>query len=86
MCSSSDIHPAMPTQFCNLLYVSIIYWKLDISCLKMFSCILQLFVYSVWCCTVSDFYHATDISIIYCSGAGLLFVCLSELLSGNLYV
>ena len=32
---------------------------------------------------VSNFYHACDISIIYCSGDGFMFVCLSELLSGN---
>ena len=67
----------MPTQFCNLPYISIIYWKLRMSCLKMFSYILQVFVCSVCCCTVSKFYHAHDISIIYCSGGGFLFVYLS---------
>jgi len=56
------------------------------SCLKMFYCILQVFVCSVWCCSVSDFYHACDISIIYCSVVGSIFMCLSELLSGNLCV
>ena len=83
-CCSSDFHPAVPTQFCNLPYVSIIYWKLRVSCLKIFSYIRQVFVWNVWCCTVSNFYHARDISIIFCSGDGFLFVCLSELLSGNL--
>ena len=74
ICSCSDFHPAMPTQFCNLPYISIIYWKLHMSCLEIFSYILQLFVWNVWCCTVSNFYRACDISIIYCSGGGFLFV------------
>ena len=56
------------------------------SCLKMLSYILQGFMCNVWCYTVSNFYHAHDISIIYCSGVGFLFVCLSDLLSGNLFV
>ena len=38
----------------------------------------EVFVWNVWCCTVSNFYHAHDISIIYCSGGGFLFVCLSD--------
>ena len=54
------------------------------SCLKMFFCILKVFVWNVWCYTVSNFCHACDISIIYSSGGGFLFLCLSELLSGNL--
>ena len=33
---SSDFHLAMPTQFCNLPYIRIIYWKLHVSCLKIF--------------------------------------------------
>jgi len=49
-------------------------------CLKIFSYIPQVFVCSVWCCTVSNFYHACDISIIYCSSGGFPFVCSSELL------
>ena len=36
--------------------------------------------------TRPKFYHARDISIIYYSGVGFLFVCLSELLNGNLRV
>jgi len=32
--------------------------------LKMFPYVLQVFVCNVWCCTVSNFYHACDISII----------------------
>jgi len=56
------------------------------SYLKIFSYILQVFVWNVWCYTVSNFYHARDTSIIYCSGGGFLFLCLSELLSGNLCV
>ena len=43
----------------------------------MFSYILQVIVCNVWCCTVSNFYHARDIFIIYCSGGGFLFVYLS---------
>ena len=62
MCSSSDFHPAMPTQFCNLLYRSIMYWNLQLSCLKSFP-ILYIFLY----CTVNNFYHAHGIYIIYCS-------------------
>jgi len=38
-----------------------------------FSYILQVIAWNVWCCTVSNFYHAHDISIIYCSGDGFLF-------------
>jgi len=68
----------MPTWFCNLPDISSIYWKLHMSCLKMFSYILQVFVWNVWCCTVSNFYLARDISIFYCSGGGLLFVWVSE--------
>ncbi len=49
------------------------------SCLKTSSYIMQVFAWNVWCCTVSNFCHARDISIIYCSGGGFLFVCLSEL-------
>ena len=79
ICSSNDFHPAMPTQFCNLPYIIIIYWKLHMSCLKIFSYILQVFVWSVWCCTVSNFYHDHYVYIIYCTGGGFLFVCLSEL-------
>jgi len=56
------------------------------SWLKMFSYILQVFAWNIWCYTVSNFYHARDISIIYCSGGCSLFVCLSELLIGNLNV
>jgi len=67
----------MPTQFCNLPFTSIIYWRLHMSCLKIFSFILQVFLWNFWCCTVSNFYHACDISIIYCSGGGFLFVYLS---------
>ena len=37
---TSDFHHAMPTQFCNLPYKSIIYWKLQLFCLKIFSYIL----------------------------------------------
>ena len=51
------------------------YWIM--SCLKMFSYILQVFVWNVWWCSVSNFYRACDISIIYCSGGGFVFVCLS---------
>ena len=47
------------------------------SCLKIFSYMLLVFVWNVWFCTVSNFYHAHDMSIIYCSGDGFLFVCLS---------
>ena len=54
------------------------------SCFKMFSFILQVFVCNVWCCTVNNFYHAHDISIIYCSGGG--FVCLYELLSASVCI
>ena len=36
VCSSSDFHPAMPTQYCNLPYVSVMYWKLYMSCMKIF--------------------------------------------------
>jgi len=36
--------------------------------------------------TRPKFYRACDISIIYCSGDGFLFVCLSELHSGNLCI
>ena len=36
ICSSSDFHPAMPTQFCNL----------HMSCLKTFSFILHVFVWN----------------------------------------
>ena len=59
-------------------------------CLKMFSYILQVFVWNVWCCSVSNFYHACDISIIYCSGGGLCLcvwvaewqlMCIVELIS-----
>jgi len=32
------------------------------------------------------FYHACGIFITYCSGGGFLFVCLSEVLSGNLCI
>ena len=35
-------------------------------------------------CTVRNLYRARDISIMYCSGGGFLFVCLSELLTGKL--
>jgi len=44
---------------------------------NIFSYILLVFVWNVWWCTVSNFYHARDISITYCSGGGFLFVCLS---------
>ena len=44
----------------------------------MFSRILQVFVFSVWCCTVSNFYHARDIFIIYCNGGGFLFIWVAE--------
>ena len=37
----------------------------------------------LYCC---NFYRAHDASIIYCSGSGFLFLCLSELLSGNLCI
>ena len=67
----------------NLPYISIIYWKIHMSCLKFFSYIRQVFVWNVWCCTVSNFYHARDIAIIYYSGDGFLFVFLSELLSAT---
>jgi len=50
----------------------------------MFSYILKVFVWNIWCYTVSNFCHACDISIIYSSGGGFLFVYLFELLSGNL--
>jgi hypothetical protein len=56
MCSSSDFHPAMPTQYCNLPYISIIYWMLCMSSFKMFSYIVQVFVCSVWWCTISNFF------------------------------
>ena len=55
ICSNSDFHTAMPTKFCNLPYISIIYWKLHMSYLKFFSHILQIFVWNVWCCTDSNF-------------------------------
>jgi len=45
------------------------------SCLKIFSYILHIFVWNVWYCTVSNVYHAPDTYIIYCSGGGFLFVC-----------
>jgi hypothetical protein len=38
--------------------------------------------YATW----PKFYHASDVFIIYCRGVGFLFVCLSELLSGNLSI
>jgi len=56
------------------------------SYLEVFSYILQVFVWNVWCYTVSNIYRARDTSIIYCSGGGFLILCLSELLSGNLCV
>ena len=55
------------------------------SCLKMFSYILQVFVCNVWCCTVSNFYHAHDIFIIYCIGVGFLFVHLSSWIATYVY-
>ena len=77
----------MPTQFCKLPYISIIH------ILKVtFVLFESVFLYSagilcnVWCCSVGNVYHVCDISIIYCSGIGFLFLCLSELLSGNLHV
>jgi len=57
-----------------------------VSGLKACSYILQVFVGNVGCCSVSNVYYTHDISIIYCSGGGFLFLCLSELLSGNLCV
>jgi hypothetical protein len=84
--SSSAFQPAMPTQFCYLPYINTIYWKLHLSCLKIFSSNLQVSVCNVLCCTVGNFYHARDIFIIYCRGGGFLFVCLSEFLSGSLCI
>ena len=80
------------TLLCRHNFVTYLtYWKLHMSCLKMFSYILQVFVRSVWCCTVSNFYHIHYIFIIYCSGGGgFVFVylrcwmaawCLIELIS-----
>ena len=45
--------------------------------MKIFFCILQVFIWNIWCCTVSNFYYARDISLIYCSSGSFLFVCLS---------
>ena len=72
--SISDFRPAMPKQFCNLHYISFIYWELTYDLFENFSYILQVFMWNVWCCTVSKFYHAHHICITYCSGGGFLFV------------
>ena len=50
------------------------------------TCPAHLIHHDVWCHTVGNFYHAHGISVIYCSGVGFLFVCLSELMSGNLCI
>jgi len=49
-------------------WVSIIYWKSQMSCLKMFSCILQVFVWNVWCCTISKNYYARGIPLFIAVG------------------
>jgi hypothetical protein len=79
------------TQLCPGNFVTCLtnalYIESYVTCLNIFSYILQVFVWNVWCCTVSNFYHAYDMAIIYCSGGGgSLFVCTSELLIGSLCI
>jgi hypothetical protein len=58
---------------------------LHMFCLKRFSYILQVFVWNILWCTVSNFYHAHDISIIYCSSGSFLFVYLSCWMAAYVY-
>ena len=46
------------------------------SCLNIFSYILQVFVLNVWCCTVSNFYVMPVIHPIF-----IALVCIVELIS-----
>jgi hypothetical protein len=83
--SISDFHPAMPRQFCNLHYISFIYWELHMTCLKIFpiffrySC--EMFGVVLLVNFIMHTIYALLIAVVVVSC-----LCLSELLSGNLYI